>query len=145
VFNGGLIGRITTDGTITEYPIPTAHSHPSGIAPGPDGAVWFAEAIGNIGRVGDAPDPKLRLSTTSGPPGTDVVVSISNYGSFERIRIVFVDSVNGESVLLIKRTNLHGGFKVQVQIPPNATIGQQLLTVRGVTSHLRTQAGFTVT
>jgi streptogramin lyase len=37
---------------ITEFPIPTAGSDPSGIATGPDGAVWFTEFRGNrIGRI----------------------------------------------------------------------------------------------
>ena len=31
------------DGTITEYPTPTAGSAPQGIAAGPDGAMWFTE------------------------------------------------------------------------------------------------------
>jgi virginiamycin B lyase len=40
-------GRITTAGVVTEYPIPTASSAPIGITAGPDGALWFAEFIGN--------------------------------------------------------------------------------------------------
>lgn len=36
---------------ITEYPIPTADSEPSGITVGPDGAVWFGEDVGSIGRI----------------------------------------------------------------------------------------------
>jgi virginiamycin B lyase len=45
--NGNKIGRITTTGVITEYPVPTAGS---GITAGPDGALWFTGA-GNIGRI----------------------------------------------------------------------------------------------
>jgi virginiamycin B lyase len=38
--------------TITEYPIPTAGSLPSGIAAGSDGALWFTEYAGRkIGRI----------------------------------------------------------------------------------------------
>ena len=37
------IGRITTAGVVTEYPLPSAFSVPSGIAAGPDGALWFTE------------------------------------------------------------------------------------------------------
>jgi hypothetical protein len=49
---GNKIGRITTAGAITEFPIPTADSQPSGITAGPDGALWFTEAVGNkIGRI----------------------------------------------------------------------------------------------
>jgi streptogramin lyase len=46
------IGRITTAGVITEFPIPTAGS-PITIAMGSDGALWFSEAGGanKIGRI----------------------------------------------------------------------------------------------
>jgi virginiamycin B lyase len=50
---GNKIGRITTSGEITEYPVPTADSGPYGITAGPDGALWFAENNGShkIGRI----------------------------------------------------------------------------------------------
>jgi streptogramin lyase len=41
---GNKIGRITTSGAITEYPIPTAFSQAEWITAGPDGSLWFAEA-----------------------------------------------------------------------------------------------------
>jgi hypothetical protein len=44
-----MIGRITTAGTITEYPIPTACAGPSGIVASPDGALWFTGS--GIGRI----------------------------------------------------------------------------------------------
>jgi hypothetical protein len=34
-----------------EFPVPTANGGPVGIAAGPDGDMWFAEATGKIGRV----------------------------------------------------------------------------------------------
>ena len=49
---GNRIGRITTNGDVSEFPIPTANSQPEGIATGPDGALWFTESLGNkIGRI----------------------------------------------------------------------------------------------
>jgi virginiamycin B lyase len=46
------IGRIATDGTISEYPIPTKDSAPDGIVAALDGALWFTEcAAGKIGRI----------------------------------------------------------------------------------------------
>jgi virginiamycin B lyase len=46
------IGRITVDGEVTEYPLPTAQSVPVGLALGSDGAVWFVEKTANqIGRI----------------------------------------------------------------------------------------------
>src|ERR1019366_5606741 len=51
-----VIGRITTSGAITEYPILTANSDVTGIAAGPDGALWYSVAIldrsgGKMGRI----------------------------------------------------------------------------------------------
>jgi len=46
------IGRISTSGAISEYPLPNGASYPLGIVSGPDGALWFAEFMGNrIGRI----------------------------------------------------------------------------------------------
>ena len=46
------IGRVATDGTITEFVLPTATSFPSGITAGPDGAMWFVETNSSkIGRI----------------------------------------------------------------------------------------------
>ena len=50
-FYDNAIGRITTSGTITLTPTPTANSGPTDITAGPDGNMWFTEAIGNIGRI----------------------------------------------------------------------------------------------
>ena len=46
------IGRITTAGMVTEFPLPDPGSSPNGITAGPDGALWFAEYSANkIGRI----------------------------------------------------------------------------------------------
>jgi virginiamycin B lyase len=77
------IGRITTAGVITEFPIPTANSQPNGITTGPDGNLWFAETgtgpgLGGIGRMtteGVFTEYRLGLTQsqpygiTSGPGG----------------------------------------------------------------------------
>ena len=50
--SAGKIGRMTTDGALTEFSLPTAASGPSGIAAGPDDALWFTEQNANrIGRI----------------------------------------------------------------------------------------------
>src|SRR5712692_4088413 len=41
------VGRIAPDGTLTEYPVPTANAGLAGIASGPDGNIWFTETKGN--------------------------------------------------------------------------------------------------
>src|ERR1700742_2427686 len=46
------IGKQALAQTVTEFPIPTAGSLPSGITVGPDGALWFTESgSGKIGRI----------------------------------------------------------------------------------------------
>jgi len=50
--NGNKVGRISMDGTVTEYAIPTAGSQPLAIAAGPDRHMWFVESTGNkIGKI----------------------------------------------------------------------------------------------
>ncbi len=73
------IGRITTAGVITEFPVPTASVLLEGICAGPDGAMWFTEYFGNkIGRITTAgvitefpiPTPDSRpVTIASGPDG----------------------------------------------------------------------------
>jgi len=46
------IGRITTVGIVTRYPVPTADSIPYWIAAGPDGALWFTENGHRGNRIG---------------------------------------------------------------------------------------------
>jgi virginiamycin B lyase len=47
-----LIGRVTTAGVVTTFPIPTPNSSPTQITAGPDGALWFTEYMGGkIGRI----------------------------------------------------------------------------------------------
>jgi streptogramin lyase len=48
----GTIGRITSTGAVTSFPIPTAASEPTEIVAGADGALWFTErAADKIGRI----------------------------------------------------------------------------------------------
>ena len=52
---GNVIGRITTDGVVSEYPV--QNTTPFGITTGPDGALWFTaydvygSKAGSIGRI----------------------------------------------------------------------------------------------
>ena len=45
------IGRITPQGVITLFPLPTTNARAGGITAGGDGNVWFLEGAGKIGRV----------------------------------------------------------------------------------------------
>jgi len=59
---GNKIGRITTRGVITEFPIPTPSSGPQLIASGKGNTVWFAES--NASKIGEVATKKgpLRLA-----------------------------------------------------------------------------------
>lgn len=49
---GNKIGRVTTAGVFSEYPLPTPGAKPQGIARNVDGSIWFAESAANrIGRI----------------------------------------------------------------------------------------------
>lgn len=74
----GAIGRSTTAGEITSFPIPGGRSRPSGIAVGPDGNLWFTdEPVSRIGRItpgGEITEFALRpdrapSAITAGPDG----------------------------------------------------------------------------
>ncbi len=91
------IGRITTQGQVTEFAISTL-AHPMGITTGPDGALWFTESnldkIGRIttqGRVTEFALPISRMGPaeiTAGPdgalwftqPGPDQIGRITTQG-----------------------------------------------------------------
>ncbi len=46
------IGKVTSSGLVTKYPVPTPNGSPFDIATGPDGNLWFTEYEGNkIGRI----------------------------------------------------------------------------------------------
>jgi virginiamycin B lyase len=80
---GNRIGRITVDGVVTNFVVPTSNSRPDGIAVGPDGALWFTERLADkIGRLTTAglftefPLPPFALGArrpagiTAGPDGS---------------------------------------------------------------------------
>ena len=68
-FDAGSIGRITTGGGITYYPLLNSNDKPAEITSGPDGGIWFTETFGNkIGRqstsrCGSQPDSPMAIGT----------------------------------------------------------------------------------
>ena len=58
------IGRITTSGTVTNY-TGAGISATQGITSGPDGALWFTNQSGSIGRI-DPPRERSRATPTPG-------------------------------------------------------------------------------
>ena len=55
------IGRITTSGVITEFPVPTA-GNPNGITAGPDGNLWFADY--GADKIGNQDRKSTRLNSS---------------------------------------------------------------------------------
>ena len=65
---GSSIGRITTSGKITEFPLPSANTFPSSITAGSDGNLWFTVIGTNNGpsKIGViTPQGKIREFTLS--------------------------------------------------------------------------------
>ena len=50
--DGNRVGRITMDGKVTEFPIPSQTGSPINIAVGPDRNIWFTK--GSVARPRDA-------------------------------------------------------------------------------------------
>jgi len=84
------IGRITTAGAMTEFPLPSPNSAPRSLTVGPDGALWFTDnfgsSIGEIGRITttgaifEVPLPTadgIPSSITAGPDGA-LWITVSN-------------------------------------------------------------------
>src|SRR5262249_10188158 len=93
------IGRITPSGMITEFPIPTADSGPTGIALGRDGNIWFAElhnpVIGRITPAGTITE--FPLSAAARPFGLAAGTDGNLWFTDRQGRIGRV-SVNGTAV-----------------------------------------------
>jgi streptogramin lyase len=140
------VWRITTSGVMDDFRVPTQDAAPYDIAPGPDGNLWFTEFLGNnIGRITDRAVPTITLQPDAGPPGTVVQVSGSGFGSFEKVKLTFIDSVNGATSLGKSITDATGHFLRMVTIPANATPGAQTIKAKGLISGLHVTATFTVT
>jgi hypothetical protein len=63
----------------------------------------------------------------------------------DTVKIYFVDSVHGKTLLLTWTADAVGTFSRGVMIPNNATHGKQHILVKGVKSHQSAQVGYKVT
>jgi virginiamycin B lyase len=52
-----VIGRVTPDGIVSEFPVPTKQSYPTALFVARDGTIWFTESAGKIGHM--ASDGKI--------------------------------------------------------------------------------------
>ncbi len=104
-YSGNKIGKITTSGSITEYPIPTSSSYPIGITAGPDGNLWFTEGEGNkIGRLLLVPGPTVTaINPKTGINNAKYAVEVlgTNFQAASQVRLQQGTTViNGEGVVL---------------------------------------------
>ncbi len=91
-YHDNSIGKITPDGTITTYPIPTLGAQALFIANGPDGNLWFTEQVGqnvgkidpNTGNITEYPFPgapyKPLAALVTGPDGNLWIMVNTPYG-----------------------------------------------------------------
>ena len=104
--NAAKIGRVTTDGAFTEYPLPTGAS-PQRIVAAADGALWFTELGTNkIGRI----TTEGTLTEYPMPPGAGpvgIAVEPSD-------KAVWVVEFNGNK---IARVALDGTVTNEFEIP----------------------------
>ncbi len=98
LFGGGALGRMTTAGVYTQFPLPIADRTPLGITTGSDGLLYFTERdFGIVGRIDPnaadpmstyeefpVPDSPPLQSITTGPDGA-VWFSIQEPPGFGRL------------------------------------------------------------
>jgi len=71
-------------------------------------------------------------------------VSGHGFGAFEKIKISFIDSVQGTIGLGKTSTDASGAFSKRVTIPSAATAAAQKIKVKGLVSHVAATKTFTV-
>ncbi len=89
------IGHLKADGTIEDFPIPTAQRDPGLIARGPDGALWFTETsavkLGRIAADGTIAEYRLPSELDRGPvfaprPGLPPLTDLTKIGTGFAVR-----------------------------------------------------------
>lgn len=109
----GKVGRITTRGAISEFAVPTRGSFPTGIAAGPDEAMWFTEPFaGKIGRIdaSAAPNLSLRVSPRTGCTSSAVRTKVNVSGG---AKLAHVDLLLDGRRLVRSR---HHSLKARVRV-----------------------------
>ena len=141
---GSKIGRITTDGQLTEFTIPTEPGYPGGITAGPDGALWFGEELGNkIGRITTAGGVvrydagRLEAAITGGP---DAELSLRDAGdardlnasnlAFDTTGNLWVIVFGGNRLAKIAAADLEGSGARRVVATVTITLGVAALLER---------------
>jgi hypothetical protein len=85
------------------------------------------------------------LRPRSGPPGTSVFVEAWGFASGELIKLTFVDTMQGRTLLWKLPADESGARSFEVTIPLTATPGKQHIQAKGMTSGQVAECRFTVT
>jgi Galactose oxidase, central domain len=89
-----------------------------------DGTDWTQRLTGSI-----TVDPQ------AGEPGSVVTITGWGFAPDERVRILFVDALHGNTVLERAKADQSGGFQTDsLTIPAEATLGRQHIRANGATS-----------
>jgi hypothetical protein len=91
------------------------------------------------------PSGWIALSPRSGSPGTVIRVRGWAFVPGESIKLTFIDSTEGRSLLRKVHADLNGRFSVMVKIPENATLGRQFIRATEQFHTRVTKRAFTVT
>lgn len=104
--SGNKIGRITMQGVLSEWTIPTANSFPYGLALGRDGKFYFTEQLGKklgqfnplTGQILESPLPngKSPLEIVAVPSGSSASSTFDRIGGIEEIELMMNAVGDGE-------------------------------------------------
>jgi hypothetical protein len=111
---------------------------------GPDlngGDTWTWDGLDWTQHLGGS----ISLSPPSGPPGASGHVVGWGFAPSEHVKLYFLDSVHGRTVLATVKTDNGGAFMTDVFIPNDATPGDQHLRASGGTSGQVAKVRFYVT
>jgi virginiamycin B lyase len=123
-FGTNSIGRVTEDGQVTEFPLPTANADPQQIVVGPDGNLWFTEQAANqIGMI------QPSIVATAASPLVAAVLPASRSVEVDAKATAFVTVINsGSSTLagcaIAPLVDEKGSFSYQATNAANAPVGK---------------------
>src|SRR5262249_3404451 len=99
-YSGNKIGRITVDGGVDEFAVPTRDSGPHSITAGSDGSIWFTErSASKIGQLILAPPAShfLVSAASSSTAGSPFGVTVSALDNLNRIVPSYTGTVHFSS------------------------------------------------
>jgi streptogramin lyase len=121
------LGRMSTSGVLTGFPVPTTDSFPADVTVGSDGNVWFSEAnASKIGRVNLASlvssVPTIQsFAPASGPVGTTVTINGTGFTGLTAV------TFNGVTATVTANSDT----TITTRVPMGATTGAIKVTTLG--------------